>query len=765
MRDAFTPTADPAWTLVNETYDVRRETSVEARFAIGNGFLGVRAARAVSRASIWLSFMRGQTWASWPRTYVAGLFDAPDTDPPVPALVPLADWRRVRIAIDDEPLLLRTGETLQHRRTLDMRRGLLFADWRQRTPAGASVRVQTLSLVSLAERAIGLQLLQVEIDGKPSQVTLEASFEGAGLGMATLRQEQDLGFWRAEQSGRTLAMAGQAALTATGRDLAPDTRIPLTWRWNWTSRPGETVSLTRFVAAARGGASDGNPQHAVREALSRATTIGWRAALSAHETAWAARWADSDIAVAGDTAAAQALRFAVYHLNSAANPDDEHVSIGARALTGDSSLGHVFWDTEIYLLPFYTLTWPEAARALLLYRYHTLPGARAKAAAGGWRGAMYAWESADTGEETTPERVMTQDGKLVDVLSGKLEQHITADVAYAVWQYWQATGDDAFMSAAGTEILLETARFWASRATLEADGHSHIRNVIGPDEYHEDIDDNAYTNVMARWNIRRGLELAAWLRTHALDQWAGLAGRLHLDEAELTAWRTVADTLVIGFDATTGMYEQFAGYFGLEDIDLAAYAGRTMPMDVVLGRERTQRSQVVKQADVVALLALPVEPFALSVRRANFDYYALRCGHGSSLSRAMHAIVAARLGDTALALEYFHDSAALDLSDETGAAGGVHIAALGGLWQVAVFGFAGLSLSPDRLSFDPRLPDLWRQLSFSVQWRGRKIHIRIDAVNGRLDAELRDGAAMPLTVCGVAYDLQPRQTVAVSLQP
>ena len=295
MQDAFAPTREPGWTLVNESFDVRRESSVEARFALGNGFLGVRAARAVSRASIWLSFMRGQTWTSWPRTYVAGLFDAPDTDPPVPALVPLADWRRVRITIDGEPLLLRTGETLQHHRTLDMRRGLLLADWRQRTPAGAGVRVQTLSLVSLADRAIGLQLLQVKVDGKPSQVTLEASFEGAGLGMATLRQEQDLGFWRAEQSGRTLAMTGHAALTATGRDLAPDTRIPLTWRWNWISSPGETVSLTRFVAAARGDTTDDNPQRSARQALSRATTIGWRAALSAHETAWAARWADSDI--------------------------------------------------------------------------------------------------------------------------------------------------------------------------------------------------------------------------------------------------------------------------------------------------------------------------------------------------------------------------------------------------------------------------------------------------------------------------------------
>ncbi|HEX3995440.1 MAG TPA: hypothetical protein VHX39_30070, partial [Acetobacteraceae bacterium] len=414
MSDAFASTPEAGWTLENEGYDVRSENNVEARLAIGNGFLGVRAARSISRAPTWLSFLPGQTWTSWPRTYVAGLFDTPNTDPPVPALVPLADWLRVRVILDGEPLLLRTGQTMLHRRTLDMRRGVLIGNWQQRTPSGAVVQVRSLHLVSLADRAIGFQQVQLVIDGKPSDAVMEASFECAGLGMQTQHLEQNLGVWCTTQNRRSVAMAGDATLSASGRQLISAAPIPLTWRWNWTSTPGETVCLTRFVAVARGDAPDADPAAAVRDALTRATSVGWRAVLSAHEAAWAARWEDSDLAVDGDSAAATALRFAVYHLNSAANPHDERVSIGARALTGDSYLGHVFWDTEIYLLPFYILTWPEAARALLLYRFHTLRGAREKAAAGGWRGAMYAWESADTGEETTPDRVMTQGGKLVD---------------------------------------------------------------------------------------------------------------------------------------------------------------------------------------------------------------------------------------------------------------------------------------------------------------------------------------------------------------
>ena len=413
------------------------------------------------------------------------------------------------------------------------------------------------------------------------------------------------------------------------------------------------------------------------------------------------------------------MRFAIYHLNSAANPADERVSIGARALTGDDYHGHVFWDTEIFLLPFYILTWPEAARALLMYRFHTLDGARAKAARMGWRGALYAWESADTGAETTPEQVIGPDRQVIDVLCGKQEQHISADVAYAVWQYWQATGDEGFLRDAGAEILLETGRFWASRAQPEADGYRHIRGVIGPDEYHEHIDDNAFTNVMARWNIRRALDVAALLRERWPECWASLSSRLGLDDAELKQWLNVAETMATGLDPETGLFEQFAGYFALEEIDLADYAGRSVPMDVVLGRERTQRSQVVKQADVVALLGLLPEEFAGDTGAANFRYYEPRCSHGSSLSPAMHGLVAARLGYSEMALRYFRQTAAIDLADTHVAIdGGVHIAALGGVWLMAVFGFAGLSLRERRHGDRPAtaggLAQPWLRLS--VAW-------------------------------------------------
>ncbi len=737
MEDALVPTTDPAWVLGVDGYDPLRERSTESRFAISNGFMGVRGARSTTR---------GGRWAVPARTYVAGLFDASGSST---ELVPAADWLAIQILLPGGPLLHHPRDVQSHRMTLDMRRGALLSEGHHHTAPCLNIRARTLRLVSLSDRGVGLQLIRAEIEEGALEVTLEASLEGVRFGLVTDLLEQDIGLWHTQHSGKHLAMAAAPSLQIDGVDIPPTELGELKWSWSWKTCPGQIVFFQRCVAIVLADAPDGTPARRAHAALGRARQTGWRGIVAAHEAAWETRWHNSDVAVEGDADAQLALRFAIYHLNSAANPADERVSIGARALTGDEYHGHVFWDTEIYLLPFYVLTWPEAARALLMYRFHTLDGARTKAAGMGWRGALYAWESADTGAEMTPAQVVGPDHRIVDVLCGEQEQHISADVAYAVWQYWQATGDDDFMLDAGAEILLETGRFWASRARLEADRHCHIRGVIGPDEYHEHIDDNAYTNVMARWNIRRALDIAALLRERWPARWISLAGRLGLVDAELKQWLNVAETMTTGLDPETGLFEQFAGYFALEDIDLTPYAGRGASMDVVLGRERIQKSQVVKQADVVALLGLLPEEFASGTDAKNFRYYEPRCSHGSSLSPAMHGLVAARLGDTDMALRFFRQTAAIDLAEtHAGADGGIHIAALGGIWMLAVFGFGGLSFGDDGIAIDPRLPVGWGSLAFRVQWRGRRLRFSIDRAEQTVEATLEAGEPMTLTMCG-----------------
>ena len=758
------PKAGPDWVLTTDGFDALREGGLESRYAIGNGLIGVRGARATTR---------GTRWLAPPRTYVAGLFDTPQAssapgtpqaaDPGSPGLVPAADWLHVRVLLDGHTLLRHPAEVTAHRMTLDMQGGALLSRFEHahRSLDGGPpllLLVRTLRLASIADRAIGLQVIEVEVQSGDAEIEFGASFESIELGLIPEHIGKDLGKWRTHTGGHRLAIATGATLAIDASVRPPFRSGLLRNTWLWSCRAGQRIRFERMVAVVRSDVPQGDPGKDATARLAVACDLGTAAVMAAHRAAWAERWHCSDVEVGGDPAAQQALRFAIYHLTSAANPEDEHVSIGARALTGDGYRGHVFWDTEIYLLPFYSMTWPRAARAMLMYRHRTLGGARDKAAGMGWKGALYAWESADSGQEATPRHAVAADHTVIDILCGEQEQHISADVAYAVWHYWQATGDDAFLLEAGAEILLETARFWSSRAGMEADGCSHIRGVIGPDEYHEHVDDSAFTNVMARWNIRTGLEIVGLLRERWPARWASLSAGLGLVQEELVRWADTVATIVTGLDPATGLYEQFAGYDKLEQINLSDYAGRSVPMDLILGRDRIGRSQIVKQADIVALLGLLPGEFPGTTGLANFRYYEPRCSHGSSLSRAMHGFVAARLGLTDLALRYFRQTAEIDLGDtQVGGDGGIHIAALGGLWLTAVFGFAGLSLTGDGVALDPKLPAGWTSLAFSVQWRTCLLRIRIGAADGGVDVT----ASGPVTLHlgGDAHVLKPGETM------
>jgi trehalose/maltose hydrolase-like predicted phosphorylase len=706
---ALQPPTDPAWRLAagGEHYEPALETEVESRFALGNGFVGTRGALELP------------THASQPCTFIAGLFGQPDRPYAVSGLVPIPDWAQLLLTVDGTRHSRLVTGAHGPTRYLDLGRGVLLGAWHAQAPTGQAIQLQTLRLVSQADRALAVQMVRITVD-RPVWLVLDLPQPPVDAALEFRQVKDGVSLWSGRGAIWLVAIASSASLTL-GRHRREPERHGSGWRWSWLALPGVPAILHRIVVFGRGSLGDESALVAqTATKLRRACQVGTRRLLNTHAHAWQSRYDAGDVAIDGDTEAQRAIRFAVHHLSAAANPDDDTISIGARALTGEAYHGHIFWDTECFLLPFYTYTWPAAARALLSYRYRTLSAARLKAARLGYRGALYAWESTDTGDEATPPRVLGQHGEVILIHCGTEEQHISADVALAVWRYWEATRDQQFLLDAGAEILLETARFWASRAAYEADNRYHIRGVIGPDEYHEGVDDNAYTNGMATWNLERGLETARLLGRRWPEQWATLRARLGLDEAELVLWETVATKLVDGFDPSSGLFEQFKGYFALEPIDLNAYATRRSPMDVILGAERISRSQVIKQADVVMLFANLWERYTPLSRLINYRYYEPRCGHGSSLSPAVHALIAARLGDAATAERFFHQAGAIDLDDSMGnAAGGVHIAALGGLWQVAVFGFGGLSFERDGLRFAPILPETWTALRFGIRWRGR----------------------------------------------
>jgi beta-phosphoglucomutase family hydrolase len=688
------PTDDADWLIVEDGFTPTREHEIESIFAIGNGHLGSRA-----------SLAEGGPMSS-PATFAAGLFDTGLRG--ALTLAPLPDWSHVAPLVEGAPLTLGSGRILAHSRTLDMRQGMIWRDWRHEDAAGRITRFQACRLASSDDPRLLLQSVALTPENWAGDIRFETAFDGTD---------------ETRTGAGALAVVSVATLCA----LTPDLQATSVSLGDLTApaQLGETCRIDRFAAV---GVSrhDPQPRTVAETHVAAAGAHGISDLMARHRAAWSARWDASDIRVDGDPKTQRALRFAAYHLISAADPTDDRVSIGARAMTGAAYSGHVFWDTDIYMLPFFALTWPEAARALAMYRFHTLPAARAKAARYGARGAFYAWESADTGEDVTPASVVGPAGLPIPIKVAREEQHISADVAYGAWNYWRLTGDDVFLLEAGAEIIVETARFWASRAEPGSDGKRHIRGVIGPDEYHQSVDDDAYTNGMARWNLRTAQAVVADLAQRWPEPWADLRARLGFEDAELDDWAAAARDLYTGLDPTTGLIEQFKGYFALKA--LPGLVSRIVPVDVLLGLDQVMRTPAIKQPDVLMLLCLLWDEFAPEVREANFRYYEPRCTHGSSLSPCIHALIAARLGDMALAEKYFRQSSEIDLSDNMGnASGGIHAAALGGLWQAAVFGFAGLTLGDDGPRLDPKLPSAWRELSFRIRWRGKDYDLRASA--------------------------------------
>lgn len=722
-------TSDPRWLLVEEGFTLAREHEIESLFTVSNGYVGNRGSLAEGSA------------LSAPATFVAGVFEQTDKPGSVPELMTLPDLSGVKIWINRQPLTVENGKILEHRRILDLKRGILWREWRHCDPAGRISRIVSFRLASLTDRHLLLQSIALTAENYSSTVRLESLIEVTSGAVSFLAPEWRLRSNSAQPSisslvlrsqGRDVTVAfGVASQVLNSTDSAgmhAEVVGPkrILQRCEFSLQVGSECHLHRLISIYSSRETR-KPFECVIQHLKDVVPNGMTAAISAHSSEWKSRWQSSDVEIEGDDFLQRALRFAGYHLIGAANPDDSTVSVGARALTGRAYKGHVFWDTEIYMLPFYILTHPASARALLEYRYHTLDSAREKARSAGNRGAMFPWESADTGEETTPQAIIAPNGQVLRVRNGEMEVHITADIAFGIWKYWKATGDDDFFLQMGAEIVLESARFWASRGELESDGAYHIRHVIGPDEYHEDVDDNTFTNLMAAWNLRRGAETVHFLQQRAPDRWRELAKRLEYDEAEIQRWPALADLMFTGFDPQTLLFEQFSGYFDKEQIDLKVYEPRTAAMDLILGHSRIQGTNIVKQADVVLAMYLLWDDFSPNVREANFNYYEPRTAHGSSLSPSIYALMAARLGDSDRARRYLKQASEIDLRNNMGSAvGGVHAAAMGGLWQAIVFGFGGFRVEADGLWLAPKLLPQWGRLIFPLQWHGCRLRVSIE---------------------------------------
>jgi nigerose phosphorylase len=705
-------------------------------FLLGNGYLGYRGTLE--------EYGRAQKTA----TIVSGLYDKAGSGWREPVNAPNGLF--VQVLCDGEPLSAAPGavssRVLAHAHTLDMQRAVLSRSTSLETAAGSRITLRSQRFVSLSR--LHMVCLRYSVESvRDCDVVVRAAVDADvwdlnGPHLRDIRAESLCGVGSitalTSEKGIPLAVSelsvGQAQweLRDEGNRCIREAAVHL--------RPGQAFSFDRLVSVNTG-LEDGDPGAAGRAGCLAAAAAGYDRLLADHRALWAERWESADVRIHGDAEAQAALRFSMYHVLSVAPTHSDRVSIPARGLSSQVYKGGVFWDTEIFMLPFLVAVLPGVARKVLMYRCHTLDGARRKAREYGRRGAFYAWESQETGDDACTLFNVT------DVITGRplrtyfrdKQYHISADVVFALWHYWVMTGDASLFLDGGAEVIFECARFYLSlvyyNPTLD---RYELLDVTGPDEYHERVHNNAFTNTIAAFTLDVCCQVHDLLaKTHS-PELESIAGRLSFI-GDLAAIRQVRAKLhVPAPDPRTGLVEQFDGYFGLEDTRPSALLQRKLHPDEYLGGGSglATQTQVIKQADVVLAAWLFDGSFSPAVSEANWRYYEPRTEHGSSLSACAYGIVGARIGEISRAYDYFMETATVDLAGTsrryvgTLYIDGTHSAANAAAWDIVVAGFCGLHVDEAGISLHPRLPAHWEEVIVPIAFRGWRlvIAVRRDAV-------------------------------------
>ena len=514
----------------------------------------------------------------------------------------------------------------------------------------------------------------------------------------------------------------------------------------------------------------------LKAALNDAAAVlesGYQKLKEKHQAVWDKKWELMDIKIKGNILDQLAVRFNLYHNIIAAPAHSDHLPIGARGLSCQAYQGSAFWDQEIFNLPMFLFTETETAKNILKYRYHTLNGARKKAKDLGYTGAFYAWISGKSGKELCPSFFFK------DVISGRKirnhfndwQIHVSPDISYTIWKYYLATGDLDFVVNYGVEILFEVARFLHSRVHFNQykDQYEIIR-LLGPDEYHENVDNNAFTNYQSHFALKKALYFYYKMENEYPEKLEEIKEKIELSESEITAWQHISEKIYLPQPDENNLIEQFDGYFDLEDTTAEVLKGRLIDKEEYWGWPNGVAvfTQVIKQADVIQLFTLH-DNFSEDVLAANYDYYEPRTQHGSSLSPSQYAVVAARLGRAEETYDYFKKSVFIDLMSTNKAVsggtfiGGVHTAAAGGIWQLIINGFAGMKIDRDGLSFNPVLCQEWEEVDFNLNYQNKKFKVTLNQNEFKLKAALENDELLEFSVFENEYDLKPAEEITVKL--
>ncbi|MFE5339634.1 glycoside hydrolase family 65 protein [Isoptericola sp. NPDC056578] len=752
--------AEP-WRLVEAEFSAEDLGVTESLFAVGNGYLGMRGNVEEGREShSHGTFVNGfhETWPIRHAEEAYGFAKVGQT------IVNAPDTKVIRLYVDDEPLLLPVADLVDYERALDMRDGVLRREILWRTPSGKRVKVTSQRMVSFVERHLGVMTFEVTLLDADGPVAISSQIlnrqdgqdeyhvpaASLGEGFDPRKAEAFAGrvlqpqtrwgdderlvlSYRSTNSGMTLAVAADHRLETVDdwdvRTQVDDDLAKHVFRVD--AKAGHTIRLTKVVTYHT---SRGVPTRELvdrcRRTLDRVRAGGIEEQFT-HQRTWLDDfWARSDVEISGRPEIQQAVRWNLFQL-AQATARAEGSGVPAKGLTGSGYSGHYFWDTEIYVLPFLTYTSPRYARNALRFRYQMLDAARRRAKELSQKGALFPWRTIN-GEEAS-----------AYYAAGTAQYHIDADISFALVQYVRATGDTDFLRREAVDVLVETARMWEDLGFWRANGDDnfHIHGVTGPDEYTTVVNDNLFTNVMARFNLRAAAFVVETMREEFPEDYERLADRLSLGVHETTEWTRAADHMSIPYADSIGIHPQDSHFLEREIWDLAATPVTKRPLLLHYHPLVIYRYQVLKQADVVLALFLQGQHFSAEQKLADFEYYDPLTTGDSTLSGVVQSIVAAEVGYHELALEYFVSSLLVDLANlHDNAADGVHVASAGGTWSALAFGFGGMRDHDGVLSFDPRLPQGWEALTFRVQWHGSRLRVTVRPDELELVAETGDGA-------------------------
>ena len=761
---------DP-WCIRESGFDAASHFVAETLFALGNGYIGLRGTSEEGYS--------GPASTSLDGSYLNGFYESEPIQYPEAAyglakhnqfMLNVPNGKGIECWLEEERFDPLQGTLSRYERVLDFRAGVVERELEWTSPRGRRIAIKSRRVVCFQHKhlyAIQFEVTALNFSGRIRLIsTLDGAVKNlvagddprvgstiAGPALQLLDIEQNDEYsaltHRTHHSGFTLVSAVSNELTLSGSAGRINTRANTVTHqrieqcFDFHLAQGESASLRKF------GCYFSSRDYPVAElaeraekALQQARTIGFDALCVEQQQYLAEFWRHADVEIAGDDALQQGMHFNQFHLLQSVGRDGK-TNIAAKGVTGEGYEGHYFWDTEIYIFPFFLYSKPEIARKLLEYRYSGLEKARERARQMSHpKGALFPWRTI-AGEECS-----------AYYPAGTAQYHINADVAYSIKQYLEATGDDAYMLQFGAEIVMETARIWIGIGSYAANHPDRfcINEVTGPDEYTALVNNNYYTNLMAQMHLRFAADIAEKIRTAHPAEFKSLALAMELGTEEPAEWRRAADHMYLPYDESLHIHPQDDSFLSKKVWDFAATPESNYPLLLHYHPLVIYRHQVCKQADIVLALLLQGDKFTLDEKRRDFDYYEKVTTHDSSLSSCIFSIIASEVGYREKAYDYFMETARLDLDDTHGnTCYGVHTAAMAGSWMGVAYGFAGMRVYQGNLSFAPILPAQWQHYQFRVHIKGQLLQVRIAAES--LEYTLLEGDALDLTHRGQVVHL------------